>query len=122
MVPSIASGKHALRVQATATTMRMERVWDTVTRRSNPFARGSAGVGYRPPTFGDVAVVVCFLALIGIVVLAGVFTVFSWVTAGLPARLTGPCPEFARCAPAEPGGGQPVEVGDRRIDGAQMTP
>jgi hypothetical protein len=64
---------------------------------------------------------VCFLALVGVVLLAGVLMLFSWFTATLPSQLFA-CPEVDGCAAPPPGENQAVGVEDPVLDEPTMTP
>jgi len=69
---------------ATALNIQRERAWDPVPRRAFRGDRRSGSAGTRRPTADEVSLVVCLVALVGVLVLGGVLTVFSWVTWALP--------------------------------------
>jgi hypothetical protein len=79
------------------------------------------GPGERRPSFGDVIVVVCFLAIIGIVVIGGVVMLFSWVTATFPVSPRVACPEFHGCVVPGPDENEAVSVDDHPTDGSMLT-
>lgn len=122
MVPSLACRQQALRMQARVPTMQIERVWNTVTRRAMPEVRGSDGMGHRRRAFDDGALIVCFLLLVGVVVLGGLLSLFYWVAATLPVGLVIACPEFDGCQAPGSAENQAVWVDDARIDGPAITP
>jgi hypothetical protein len=68
----------------------------------------------------DVIVAVCFLALIGLVLIGGPLMILSRVAATLPVSPRIACPEFYDCLAAEPDGNEAVLV-DHLIDGPTMT-
>lgn len=94
--------------------MHRGRTW-VGARPSHRASRASAGTGSRPATLDDVSLVVCFLALVGVLVLGGVLTLFSWVTATHPTTSTIAC-EPDGCVLTVPDDIQPVWPDDRRID------
>jgi len=78
--------------------MHTERTWGSATR-------GARDVSTRI-SFDQIAVVVCFVALIAIVVLGGALMLLSWVTATAPASPQSACSEPNGCA------GTPTEKND----------
>jgi hypothetical protein len=122
MASTLAGGNAALRGQPTVASMRDERVWNAVTRRSMPAVHGADDAGSRPATFGDGVLAVCFLAIVGLVVLGGVLMLFSWVTATLPRDPISVCREFDGCVMPTPDEGQAIGGDDPRIDAPRMTP
>jgi hypothetical protein len=93
-----------------------------VTRRSARVTRGSDGKGSRRRHFDDAVLAVCFLALVGVVILAGVLMLLSWITTMLPTSPMVVCPEFDGCAMPTPNEEQGVWVDDPRIDQPTMIP
>jgi len=79
------------------------------------------GPGNSRTSFDDVVVVVCFLALIGIVVLGGVVMLLFSVTATLPVSPRIACPEFDGCVVPEPDENPAVLVDDHWTDGPMLT-
>jgi hypothetical protein len=69
MASSLDDGRATSRVQATVLSMQRDRVWDSATRRVRVVPRPDRP-GKRRISFDDVVVAICFLALIGIVVIA----------------------------------------------------
>jgi hypothetical protein len=96
MASSLADGHATSGMQETVLSMQRDRVWNLATRRTRVAPRPD-GSGKRRPSFDDVVVVVCFLALIGIVVIGGVVMLLSWVVAILPVSPRITCPEFDGC-------------------------
>jgi hypothetical protein len=86
----------------TTTGLQRERVLQSATRSSIRVVRGSDDRGCRPATVDDVVPAVCFLALVGVVVLGGLLMLFSWVTTALPTRSVIACHEFDGCAISSP--------------------
>jgi hypothetical protein len=109
-------------MQATVPNMHKERAWNSVTGRSVQAVRGSDGAGHRRLTFDDGVLAVCFLSLIGVVVLGGFLMLFSWVVATLPTRPMSACPQFDGCVVPAADEGQAKGADESRIDGPKMTP
>jgi hypothetical protein len=88
--------------------MHRERVWNSATERSARPVRGAYRASPRWTTFNDGIVVVCFLALVGLVVVGGLFILLSWVTATLPANTRIPCTHQPGCETSAPDETQPA--------------
>src|SRR5262245_43868849 len=73
--------------------MRRERVWNSATERTARPVRGAYRASPRWATFNEGIVVVCFLALVGLVVVSGLFMLLAWVSTTLPADTTIACPQ-----------------------------
>ena len=91
-----------LESMGTTSGVQRERVWHSATRSSVRVASGSDGRGRRPATFDDVGLAICFLVLVGVVVLGGLLMLFSWVTTTLPTSPTMACHTFEGCAISAP--------------------
>ena len=78
------------------------RPWDPAPRCSLQAVRGSGTSGLRPAVLDDVVIPVCFLALVGLVVLGALLMLFSWVTAGLPSSAYTACATIESCAAPTP--------------------
>ena len=102
--------------------MHRGRTWVWATRPSQRAGRGSAGIGSRPATLDDAAVAVCFLALVGVVVLGGLLMLFSWVTAGLPPSALTACPGIDGCVTPAPAGDPAAWIEALRVDESTATP
>lgn len=120
MASGLAGGHATPRIQAPVLNTQRDRVWNSTTRPVR-VVPGPDGPGKRRLSADDVAVVVCFLALIVIVVLGGVVMLLSWVTATLPVSPRFACPEFDGCVVPGPDKDQPVLVDDYRNDGPMLT-
>jgi hypothetical protein len=90
-------------------------------RHRGRFALGSDGVDRRRITFNDGIVSVCFLVLIGLVVLGSLLMLLSWVTATLPPSMLRSCPEVDVCGPPALDGNESLSVDDPLTDGLRMT-
>jgi hypothetical protein len=82
--------------------------------RRDPPGKGSI-------SFDDVVVVVCFLALIGIVIIGGVLMLLFSITATLPVSPRISCPELDGCVVPEPDESPVVSVDDYWTDGPMLT-
>jgi hypothetical protein len=71
-------------------------------------------------TFNDGIVVVCLLALVGLVVVGGLFMLLSWVTTTLPANTRIACPHQAACEASAPDETQPA-LGHPRAQELTLT-
>ena len=91
--------------------MRRERVWNSATERTARPVRGAYRASPHRTTFNDGIVVVCFLALVGLVVVGGLFILLSWVTTTLPANTRIACPQQPICEASASDGGQSI-LGD----------
>jgi hypothetical protein len=107
-------------MQATVRSMQRDRAGDSAARRVLVVPRPD-GPGKRRPSFDDVVVVVCFFALIGIVVLGGALMLLSWVTATLPVSWRVACPEFDGCVVPGPDENHDLSVDDYRTNGPMLT-
>src|SRR5207237_8165589 len=88
-------------------------------RRAGGHQAGSRGKGRT--SFDDVAVVVCFLALIGIAVLGGALMLLSWITATVPVDPRIACSELDDCAVTASDKNDAVLVDDDWIYGPKLT-
>jgi len=111
-------GGHAS--QATVLSMQRDRVGDWATRRGRAVP-GPDGSRKRRISFDDVVVVLCFLALIGIVVVGGVVMLLAWVAASLPASPRIACPEFDGCEVPGPDDNPALLVDEHWTDGPILT-
>jgi len=75
--------------------MHRGRPWDPTPR---PSLRGSGTSGVRPAVLDDAVIPVCFLALVGLIVLGALLMLFSWITAGLPSSAYTTCATIESCA------------------------
>ena len=107
-------------MQATVPRMQRDRVWTSATRRGRVAPRPD-GPGKRRVSFDDVVIVLCFLALIGIVVVGGVVMLLSWVSATLPVSSRIACPEFDGCVVPSRDENSAVLADDRRNDRPMLT-
>jgi hypothetical protein len=100
--------------------MQRDRVLDLATRgiRDVPTRDGAEK---SRTVFGDVVVVVCFVALIGVAVLGGAMMLLSWITATLPASPRIACPELAGCVVTGSDESEAVLGDDHRTDGPKLT-
>ncbi len=76
----------------------------------------------RRTSFNDWIPVVCFLALVGVVVIGGLLMLFSWVTARFPASARMACPQLSGCVVPAPDGVQSVLGDDTRANEPKLTP
>jgi hypothetical protein len=115
------AGEHPLsRMQAPVLGMQQERAQDGATRRVRDVSRPDRA-GKRQPHFGDVAVAVWVVALIGIVVLAGAVMVLALISATIAVSPRIASPAFdggAATAPDETGA---VLVDDDWVYGPKLT-
>jgi hypothetical protein len=107
-------------MRATVLSMQRDRVWNPATRRGRVAPRLD-GPGERRHSFDDVIVVVCFLALIGIVVIGGTVMLLSWVTATFPVSPRIACPELDGCVVPGADENEAVLVDDHPTDGPMLT-
>jgi hypothetical protein len=77
-------------------------MWNSATERTARPIRGAYRASPHRTTFNDGIVVVCFLALVGLVVVGGVFMLLSWVTTTLPANTRIACPHRLACETSAP--------------------
>ena len=94
--------------------MQRERVWNSATERTARPVRGAHRASPHRTTFNDGIVVVCFLALVGVVVVGGLFMLLSWITTTLPANARIACPSQPTCEASAPEETQPT-LGDARV-------
>jgi hypothetical protein len=88
--------------------MHRERVWNSATERTARPVHGAYRASPHRTTFNDGIVVVCFLALVGLVVVGGLFMLLSWVSTTLPANTRIACPHQPGCETSAPAETQPV--------------
>ena len=96
-------------------------MWNSAARRVRPVSIPDGARGKRRTSFDEVFVVVCFLALIALVVLGGAVMLLSWVTATLPVSPRIACPKFDSCVVPGPDENPAVLVDDHRSDGPMLT-
>jgi hypothetical protein len=84
--------------------------WSTGTRRGAD--RRPQVAPFRAAIFDDVVLPVCFLALVGIVLVGGLLGLLSWVSAGIPPAPQLACSDVVSCAPAAAMVGDPGTWGD----------
>ena len=101
---------------ATALSTQRHRARHAATGVSIQVVRGSVGTRERRTTPDEVSLVVCFMALVGVLVLGGVLTLFSWVTSALPTTSTIACDAPDGCVLAVPADIRLVRPHDFRID------
>ena len=121
MASGLAGGHITPRMQVTVLSMQRDRVWDSATRRVRAVPSPDGSRGKRRTSFDEVFVVVCFLALIALVVLGGAVMLLSWVTATLPVSPRIACPKFDSCVVPGPDENQGVLVDDHPTDGPMLT-
>jgi len=102
--------------------MSRERVWNSATERTARPVRGAYRASPRWATFNDGIVVVCFLALVGLVVVSSLFMLVSWVSTTLPASTTIACPQQPACEASAPDEAQLIFGGDGRSRELKPTP
>ena len=102
--------------------MQRERVWNSATERMARPVRGAYRASRHWATFNDGVVVVCFLALVGLVVVAGLFMLLSWVSTTLPANTRIACPQQPACEASASDGGQSVPGDDGPAREPKLTP
>jgi hypothetical protein len=102
--------------------MDRERTWNSVVHGFVRPVRSSDRARLHRAAFAEGVVAVFFLALVGLAVLGGVLTLFSWITAALPTEPVVMCREFDRCVAPEAPDIQPAWVGDSATDGLKFTP
>jgi hypothetical protein len=102
--------------------MHRERVWNSATERTARPLRGADRASPHRTTFNDGIVVVCFLALVGLVVVGGLFMLLSWVTTTLPTNARIACPHGPACETSEPDETQLVLGDDGRTRELKPTP
>jgi hypothetical protein len=107
-------------MQVTVLSMQRDRVWDSATRRVRAVPSPDGSRGKRRTSFDEVFVVVCFLALIAVVVLGGAVMLLSWVTATLPVSSRIACPELNGCVWGSDEN-EAVLVDDHPTDGPMLT-
>src|SRR5215467_14434131 len=85
----------------TAAMLRSDLVWNALTRRRPQDVVGSGGVPPRRAPLSDGVFIVCIFAVAGLMLLASLFMLLSWVTVSVPARELKSCSDFEGCvAPA----------------------
>ena len=107
-------------MQAPVLGMQQGRAQDGATRRVRDVSRPDRA-GKRQPYFGDVAVAVWVVALIGIVVLAGAVMVLALISATVPvsSRIAGPAPDGGAATVSDQNGA--VLVNDDWVYGPNVT-
>jgi hypothetical protein len=122
MASSLVVSNATLQTQSTVCGMDRERTWNSVVHGFVRPVRSSDRAGSHRGAFDEGVVAVCFLVLVGLAVLGGALTLFSWVTAALPTEPTVMCREFDRCVAPEADDIQPTWVDDSATDGLKFTP
>jgi hypothetical protein len=102
------------------TVREMQRVWDSATRGARSVSRPDRASKGRT-SFDEIAVVVCFVALIAVVVLGGALMLLSWITATVPASPPIVCPELDGCTVPASDANEAVVVDDDRVYGPALT-
>ena len=102
--------------------MHRERVWNSATERTARPVRGAYRASPHWTRFNDGIVVVCFLALVGLVVVGGSFMLLSRVTTTLPANTRIACPHGPACETSAPDEAQMVLGDDGRTREPKPTP
>ena len=102
--------------------MHRERVWNSTTERTARPVRGAYRASPHRTTFNDGIVVVCFLALVGLVVVGGLFILLSWVTTTLPTNTRIACPHGPACETVAPDETPSVLGDDGRTGEPKLTP
>lgn len=100
--------------------MQRDRAWDSATRGAREVVRPEHARKGRT-SLDDIAVIVCFLVLIGIVVLGGALMLLSWITATVPVSPRISCAEVDRCAAAASEKNEAVVVDDDWVYGPKLT-
>ena len=100
--------------------MERDRAWDSATRAAREVPRPD-GAGKRRTTFDGIAVVVCFLVLIGIVVLGGALMLLAWITATVPLSPRIACSEVDHCATTASDKNEAVLVDDDWVYGPTLA-
>lgn len=77
-------------------------MWNSATESTARPVRGARRASPHRTTFNDGIVVVCFLALVGLVVVGGLFMLLSWVTTTLPTTTRIACPHGSACQTSAP--------------------
>ena len=99
-----------------------ERVQKSAAVHTVRVDRGAYRAGSRGASFNDWIPVVCFLALVGVVVVGGLLMLFSWVTTTLPGRVGTACPPPTDCVAPELVETQSVLGDDARSYEPKPTP
>ena len=102
--------------------MHRECVWNSATDRAVRLDRSAHRASPRRTTIDDGIVVVCFLALVGVVVLGGLLMLLSWVSTTLPVNARIACPHLPACEASAPDGTQSVLGDDARAHETKLTP
>jgi hypothetical protein len=101
--------------------MDREHEWNSVTDRAFRVDRRTQRASPRRKAFDDWIPVVCFLALVGVVVLGGLLMLLSWVTTTLPVSARIPCPYLPGCVATPPDETQSVPADDARVYEPQLN-
>jgi hypothetical protein len=118
MALGLAWGLATFRMLGTVSMLQRDR---SFARHRGRLGLGSDGVDRRRITFNDGIVCVCFLVLVGLVVLGSLLMLLSWVTATLPPSMLRSCPEFDVCGPPVLDRNESLSVDDPLTDGLRMT-
>jgi hypothetical protein len=122
MASTLVVSNATLQAQPTVCDMNRERTWNSVAHGFVRPVRSSDRTGSRRAVFDEGVVAVCFLVLVGLAVLGGALTLFSWITAAPPTEPIVMCREFDRCVAPDTDDIQPAWVGDSATDGLKFTP
>ena len=86
-------------------------MWNSAIERTARPVRGAYRASPHWTAFNDGIVVVCFLALVGLVVVGALFMLLSWVTTTLPTNTRIACPHGPACETSAPDETQ-LDLGD----------
>jgi hypothetical protein len=106
-------------MQTSMSRMQSERVWRSLIRRRAPVFPSGEGASRRWAALDGGIPVVCFLALVLVVVLSGALMLFDWVTA-VPQSVLAACPGFHDCVAPPFDETQASWAEDLRVDGPRM--
>jgi hypothetical protein len=119
MAIDLTGGQATFRMLTTVPMLQRNRVWNFLARRRYRVALGSDGGHRRRVAFDDGLLVVCLVALIGLVVLG--VTLLALVSSMPSPSAVKSCPEVAVCAALEADGNESLSMDDPRTDGLGMT-
>lgn len=122
MASTLARSDVTIRMRPTVMSMQREQTWNLVLRGSARVVRGVDRAGSSRATFNESVVAVCFLVLVGVVMVGALLMLFSWVTTTLPTSPTVACPAFDGCVIPTPDERQAEWAGHSSIDGPRFTP
>ena len=119
MAIGLAWGQATLRMPTTVPMLQRNRVWNSLARRRYRVALGSDGGRRRRVALDGGLLVVCLVALVGLVVLG--VTLLALVSSTLSPSTVKSCSEVAVCAALEADWNESLPVDDPRTDGFEMT-